>query len=354
MKLRLITEDIARSEFFDFYALQYAYTTLNDIDKPEIRRALEYVTNHIFNDHIDQLSLIALNRIADFEHPETAEILARNGIDIIDYAYIGIDDIPAQQRIRMLEEILPFGHIFRFTGKTWFQLGRDIIKLAHTPPNLSARILAIDKIYNLLHHGGQLSDYMDESNWLEDALNIRDNANPPYLLSQTSRWVRELIGSALRHTGTASQITELQKLHTALRRAAKDGVSIKFTGDKLLVSVRVTAIDPLDYESGMTRSYAWGDELTEWQRLMIDSGRYKLGKQHTATMEIRETANKLILTAGGSTEELPKPINRQYHLATDIMLATARVAFGEPIGRGLGVSNIKHSYFYKNKRPVKF
>jgi len=55
MKISVISENITRQEFFDFYSLEYAYANHQD---PEIEKNLDYLAGYILQDHLEQFSSI--------------------------------------------------------------------------------------------------------------------------------------------------------------------------------------------------------------------------------------------------------------------------------------------------------
>lgn len=66
MKLYNISEDIKRSDFFDFYLLVHARH-----ENPQLESAFKMMSEYIYDDHINQITRICINRLIDTTHQET-------------------------------------------------------------------------------------------------------------------------------------------------------------------------------------------------------------------------------------------------------------------------------------------
>lgn len=349
MKLNLILENIARRDFFDFYSLEYAYYSKNK--DPEIGKNLKFMSGHILNDHLEQFANILLHRLPDMEDEEIKEIMFGYGItmDYDAYELLGVDKLSFQEKVSIIRKLVGIGRHHGFTGNTWFNLGRTFLELINTGSSIESRVLAIDKLYNLLHHGGMIVDYMDESDWLEDALHIRDNANPAQLFSLSSPRVRALIGRS-SYTGMEYKpVDDIRKIYTALRRISKNrpGIDIYISDNKLII---VVDFIPLIYKNNSTPWDAIGGKVPLSFQRLVDNGDITFGQKLRGKISIEDEGDSLIIGGidGGADGKafVSKPINRQYLLAQDIIASAINIAKSKKL-------NIKRSYFYRDNKLVK-
>lgn len=253
----IICEDIGKTDFFDFYALLYAYQDRNHPEHEQITRELKFLTDLIFRDHINQLFAIVINRITDYEHKDMVNIMSDYGIRFNEDVrtaieqgteippdndwWRGLELLPLNDKASLLSELSSLRHNYGTTDETWnVELSNSLIDIANYGGSLNSQIAAIDKMYNLLHHGGFVIDYMDEVKWLEDALHYRDNANPAQILSQASSRIRALIGRSSYHDMDRSQVDDLKILSTAIRRYCQQsyfGVDIRYHDDDMYISI---------------------------------------------------------------------------------------------------------------------
>lgn len=358
MRLRTIAEGIERQDFFDFYTLMdVAYT---QPDNPEVLKYLTYYTDFILKDHLSQIADILLNRVPDIQNKQVVAVLAKYGVEVDDETYqnTGMEKLSIQQKAAILDEIRPFNQPHGFTGTTWFGLDHTFQSLLPAlNGQLLQKIFAIDKVHNLLHHGGQITDYMDESDWLEDALNYRESAGSAQLFAKASPNVRALIGRAVHAHQSSLPVGDLQKLYTSLRRAMHNGrnksSTVDMVGDKIVVRVK---FHPLLWVDG-DRATPWHindpNDLTTRERQLLDCGQFKMGDELRAEITVHDDGDNLVVSGGGGSVAVRKPINRQFKLALDLVSAAHQVASGRPVREGSAIGDIKNRYYYKNKRPVK-
>lgn len=355
MRLRTIVENISRSDFFDFYALLYAYQDHNHLDHKQITTELSFVVTNIVKDHLNQFADILLNRVPDPDHPETMEVLRQYGIEINSETYqtMGIENLSLKDKAQILSQVLVFDHKHGFTGKTWFGLTKTFLQLIQAPQNLDSQILVVDKIYNLLHHGGQITDYMDEKDWIEDALNYRDNANPAQIFAKASSRVRAVIGRASYSGMERSPVGDIPKLHTALRRVAERRAGIEIQAGDRRIDITVQYRDVFaNYEGQKIKmSPAWGGVINKQYSKRPDL--FELGDWHSGQISIEDRGNVLVVIGGNTEIAVPKPINRQFNLAHDLVDAAQHLAADGILSKGIGIGRIKDSYNYQNGRPVK-
>lgn len=355
MRLRIIAEDITRSDFFDFYALLYAYQDRSHYNHDQIAAELRFVVDYITKDHLNQFADMLLNRVPDPDHEETAAAMAQYGVsgDEETYLSVGMEKLSLQEKAQLLRQVLSFDHEHGFTGQTWFGLARTFLELVRAPQGLDSQILVVDKIYNLLHHGGQITDYMDENDWIEDALNYRDNANPAQIFAKASSRVRSVIGRASYSGMDRSPVGDIPKIYTALRRVAgrREGIEIQAGDRRIDITVRFRDIFA-NYEGNKTRmGPAWGGKMSD--QLAGRPDLFELGDWHTGQISIEDRGDVLVVMGGGIEIPVPKPVNRQFNLAHDLVDAAQGIGSGSKLGRGAGIGRIKDSYNYVDGRRVK-
>jgi len=233
MRLSILSENIRPRDFFDLYSLIYARQDINQDPgrKAEIDRRLTEVVNFIFTDHMNQLKRIIVNRLIPDEvgDKQVMGIYKRNGATFVsdEYDQPKVSNLDQIDVNNLLSDLIRYGQevggaISYFTSSNgrWMNLAKAYIELTHTPPSLNSRIMAIDKMYSMLHHNGAVTDYFDERRWIEDALNIRANAGPAGLLQRASDDVKQLAGHA--SYGMAERaVPNLQKLLTTFERMAR-------------------------------------------------------------------------------------------------------------------------------------
>lgn len=354
MRLRIIAEDITSYDFFDFYALLYAYHDRNHLNHDQIAAELRFAVSHIVKDHLNQFANMLINRVVDPEHEETAAVLADYGIGLDEDTMetTGVENLSLQEKAEVLKKIIAFQHHHGFTGETWFGLADTFLQLVRAPEQLDSQVLVVDKIYNLLHHGGQITDYMDERDWIEDALNYRDNANPAQIFAKASPRVRSIIGRANYSGMDRSPVGDIPKLHTALRRVAgrRPGLTISVNNQRIDITVKFRDLFYSDEDHPTPMKFpspAFGGQIPA---RYADDPRLKLGDWHEGTVSIEDRGDFLVVIGGGAELPVPKPINRQFNLAHDVVDAAYGVATGSPIIRGIGIGRIKDSYNYKDGR----
>ncbi len=357
MRLRTIVEDISRNDFFDFYTLLYAYQERNSPNHKQIEAELKFIVAYIVKDHLNQLGNMLLNRVPDTEHEESMAVFHQYGLEIDEETSetIGMEKLSVQDKAAILAKILSFNHEHGFTGKTWFGLAKTFIELVRVPADLNSQILVVDKIYNLLHHGGQITDYMDESNWIEDALNYRDNANPAQIFAKASSRVRALIGRASYTGMDSTPVADIPKIYTALRRAAnkRSGVNIEHDGNNK-ITITVQFRDLFSNQNGEKFRMpmpAFGGVIP--QRFAERPDLFEMGELHIGQISIEDRGNVLMVTGGGAEVPIPKPVNRQLHLAQDLIWVAKGVGSGYAPTKGSGIANIKDNYYHIDGRRVK-
>jgi len=238
MKLRIISEDIRKTDFFDFYALVHVYLDLKqNVANPEylheVEQELYHTARYIYNDQIDQLAEILAKRwIEDGDDVsdnlfntyqkhgiQLKRILEEPGMFIFKKG--DIRRMPRKHQISLIRELITDNQYPNAsTGPTWTNIGRFFLDVAKPKTN-NQLIRAVDRIYGATHHSGVIADYFDEKDWLEKALNTRTVASPKNLIARTSTRIRELLTSASIGIPKYEEIDILNELTVALNRVAR-------------------------------------------------------------------------------------------------------------------------------------
>jgi hypothetical protein len=340
MKLSLINENISKKDFFDFYALLHAYNDGSHPAAREISQRLKHLVNEIYLDHINQLSIIVFSRCTDLGNEDTVALLKSHGITFgDDYEIYGIEDLDTQDRAKIMSWMIKNQPHHGFTGDTWYDLAQSVINLSNVN-GLSNRILAIDKMYGLMHHGGLITDYMDESKWIEDALNTRDNANPNQILGQSSRDVRSLIGPSSYHGESRSSVDDIDKLYTAFRRVTKNKKGIIVTKE---------SNDTLRIDGQFTRDKIknWNVPVPSWGGVISDTGYFEYdgfekGDMQSGRVWVEDTGKTFNIVNDINNVHVLKPIRSYHSLADDVLFQVAKP--GKTLSIGMSIGGIKKKY----------
>ncbi len=353
MKLRLIAENIDKREFFDFYALLHAHQEKTNPNHAEIEQRLKFIAGHILQDHLTQLGRMLMNRLVDPKHEETKAILGAHPqlqYDPQAHRLRGVESLSVPEMAGVIAQVAALKHEHGFTGKTWRGLGQTFVELAGTPPGLKSQIMAVDKLYNLLHHGGQITDYMDESDWLEDALNHRDNANPAQISAMASANVRALVGRSAFIGMKRAPVNDLEKLNTALHRLSdrRAGVKTHLEDGAMRIDIDVTPI----MMNGHPHMYIWGGDLKDHHRSWLRVGKrapeldIHKGQPVRGSAMIYDAPDCLTVSfTNGQSEVVQKPINRQMRLIDDILIMIADVATTN------NARPLRGYYHFRDKQP---
>ena len=235
MKLRMICENIRKTEFYDFYALAYVYQDLKTSTgydpayKKEVEHTLRDLAEYIFTDHITQLTQLVSGRLLDANATDHQAIRGQYGIPAPDRDGLNEEQFKdsirklslAQQAnfLRELTRCITHGQCSAAMDGIWHKHIATVIRLASTNTNnLDALIMAIDYIYSMAHHGGRILDHFDEKSWLEQALNTRTLTSPANLLFHASPHIRELLTSASIGIPKHESVSLLQEIEVALQR----------------------------------------------------------------------------------------------------------------------------------------
>ena len=234
MKLRMICENIRRTEFYDFYALAYVYqelqtsTGVDPAYKKEVEYTLRDLAEYILTDHISQLTIEVAGRlINNIDHQDVCNqyripIPDKDGLNEEQFKD-SIRKLSLTQQAKFLREISSSrtqGQIAAGMDGIWHKHATTVARLANTNTNdTNALVLAIDYIYGMTHHGGQITDHFDERDWLEAALNTRALTSPKNLLFHASSHIRELLTSASIGIPRHEKVPLLQELEVMLTRA---------------------------------------------------------------------------------------------------------------------------------------
>ena len=360
MKLSLISESIKQSDLFDFYILVYAYYE-NLPNHSDIEKYLKFVGQKIVLDHLDQLGNIICNRYSPVRSPDryrrTFEKYGLDyknpdldSLDIIGFEKLSIDQ--KQQYLMDIFRIIKPEDLGWFTSDkgTWYKLARWYSGVV-IPNSIDGIISLIDKIHNTFHHGGLITDYMDESEWIEQALHIRNAGSPSQLLQYTSPTVRQLVARSTFIGDKRGTITDLEKLNVAFNKIRTKNIEIGESHNNSLI------VNGEFYELSFFKK-----DSNEWSPLFvfaqiptthienIKNGVLKITNQGQFTVKIQELIDKLSITLQNDTVNVSKPIERFMDLAQDIVNAGAASAAGREQHIGSGIGQIKEHYRVRRKQ----
>lgn len=126
--------------------------------------------------------------------------------------------MPLSTKLRFLDHIVTnqiSGEAW--AGKTWRGLCAEVLRAAKATSH-QQRVIAVDRLMNLLHHGGSITDYLDGSRWLPEALNYRDNASFLQLARRASGEVKKAIRMSSFIGADRTDVPVLKMLETAVLR----------------------------------------------------------------------------------------------------------------------------------------
>ena len=214
------TVNFTRSDFFDFYALEYAGLLSTDYGKE--------LVDKIHNDLFVQLAAVAVNRINEdydrqtkqyweFNDPEAdAEyytptpavptyrwfVVDHWKLDYLDHRdpkrnymdlFFKTSKAVILDLIRAALKEAPVGY---FTGKTWRGILSELENIGKNSYTANQKILSIDRMFNMTHHSGSVIDFLKQNPWLKQALDYRQQANERQILTKSSSFVKDLISNA--------------------------------------------------------------------------------------------------------------------------------------------------------------
>lgn len=227
MRLRKLYEEISKTDFFDLYTLLYFSTDEKYRNNHEVQRLTEFYVNYVWKDLTDQLTNRVVERFGDvgedFGVPDVNWLQYKDQ-DTLKLMYgqwaKNIAELPQATKLKYLKHLVD-NKISGggFAGETWRSIAAECLR-SSTASNHKQRVLAVDRLMGLLHHGGQITDHLDERKWLAQALNYRDNANPLQLAKYASSQVRQLIGRSAFIGMGQEPVSPLRMLATAIRRAS--------------------------------------------------------------------------------------------------------------------------------------
>ena len=255
MRLRYIINEFSKSDFFDFYTLEAAYRNSPD---PELLKRLRFEAQWLYTDLIDQLFVILVQRFqmgvpnsvaAEFPESNRGDnnkaILKKHGLKLpsISNSKRNYSPIPRAELLalspdkrRALIYDLSQSPNKANTGVVWRKIAVEYLNLPVEPPtDTTALINIVDKLFGMCHHGGMLSDYTNESSWLEDALHIRYAGDPSQLAAYASNEVKELV----RGLGASKNpVSDIQKLEVAAYKVLRNTQSdISIAGGNLVLDL---------------------------------------------------------------------------------------------------------------------
>ena len=89
----------------------------------------------------------------------------------------------------------------------WFPVVEIFFKFCNPPNSTKSKIMLLDKLFGLAHESGPLTDYLDQTGWLFDALYTRALAHPNELAKHASHDARQAAKSGDIGYGLGSSLS---------------------------------------------------------------------------------------------------------------------------------------------------
>lgn len=241
---KALIEAIDKRQFFDIHAMIVAYQESKvglRGRSEELENRLKFELEQVLDDHLDQLFCIVAERFivtrtvsggdkSNVKYYKEAGISLKtiSGMPFIDKS--NLSSISQQERFKLLNHLINGPDLSgNFAGSTWKSLASLYIKLASRGKSLDSMILTLDMFYGACHHGGMISDYMDEGpsgngrmepdhklGWIERAIHDRSYMDLKRLAGQASSDIRKIIGGSSFGKGG----TDIERLRVALDRSS--------------------------------------------------------------------------------------------------------------------------------------
>lgn len=314
MKLLNICESIAKSDFYDFYVLAYAYHESLPNHK-DIVHHLNNISDGIIQDHMQQIGDIIIRRIG------TEEEIAASYSDNTERQAI------LRKIWRQIEnKERDVKYLGWFTGSTWINLAKWYANL-RSGISPESKIKLIDELHNAFHHGGYLIDYMSESDWLEPALHERNIGSIAQLLRHASPYVKNLVGRSIAIGHERGEITDLHKLYVAFNKLRHNACKSKLFNGTLKVQGLYWIL--ATYKNDRWSDFCVRPHLHGWENSIKKHPELiKISKKGTYHVSIKENGHNLLILYENSQEHVEKPIVKYIKLAQDISEDGANSAAG--------------------------
>jgi hypothetical protein len=309
----LIEEGFSRSDFFDMYLLLYASTEPTNRDDQDIQRFAKFYVDFILNDLIKQLTNICISRLGS----TTRALLS----DRWYYKGLSQDEVAVSKKdiAEFLKNVIDT-RSYKAVDRVWQHIYAELLDAVNATTHRE-KIIAVDRLMNMLHHGGEIIDYLDQSNWLSHALNYRDNASPIQLARFASSKVREAVGMV---GGERGDISPLKLLSTAIRRAASEypNTIVSVEGDTIRIEcsgVLLQDSGEFGYGPDSTWFYAGGSKHKLADRLGRDANAIKVANTNSYIIGVRTRKHGLdritFTDKFRSVKTVDIPIQNYYQLA---------------------------------------
>lgn len=321
-----ITEGFSRSDFFNMYLLLYASTEPQNRDDEDIQRLSKFYVDYILNDLIRQLTNICaeryFNRSGDFLKRQNYGEYEESSLD-----QLRSDPLGSKKKIAyFLQSVRD-----EATGGVWKYICTELLNAVNAFSHRD-KVVAVDRLMNMLHHGGEIIDYLDEYSWLSQALDYRDNASPAQLARFASGQVRDVVGAV---GGERGNIDPLRLLSTAIRRAASEYPNTSVSVDNNTIIIKCNGVllkdsDEFGYGPDSIWFFAGGSKSQLAHRLGHDANAVKVAQASSMitgekkSMYKRET---LVFTDKfRSVKSVDLPIVDYYKLANYLVRWMVNVA----------------------------
>lgn len=325
----LIQEGFDRSDFFDMYLLLYASTEPINKDDQDIQRLAKFYVDFILNDLIKQLTNICISRLGSTTRALLSDRWYYKGLDQDEIA------VSKKDIVNFLKSVVDT-RSYKAVDRVWQHIYSELLDAVGATTHRE-KVIAVDRLMNMLHHGGEIIDYLDQSSWLSHALNYRDNASPAQLARFASSKVREAVGMV---GGERGDISPLKLLSTAIRRAASEypNTVVNVNGDTILIKcdgVLLQDSGEFGYGPDSTWFYAGGSKRKLADRLGRDVNAIKVANVNsyiTGTRTRKHGSDKITFTDKfRSMKIVDMPIQNYYQLARYLMQWLISVAESDEI-----------------------
>lgn len=325
----LIKEGFSRSDFFDMYLLLYASTEPHNKDDQDIQRLARFYVDYVLNDLIKQLTNICISRLGFTARGLLSDRLYHKGVSQ--------DEIATSKKdiIHFLKNVVNT-RSYEATDRVWQYIYAELLNAVDVT-TYREKIIAVDRLMNMLHHGGEIIDYLDQSDWLSHALNYRDNASPAQLARFASGKIREVVGTI---GGERGDVNPLKLLSTAIRRAASEypNTTTSVDGDTIRIEcngVLLQDSEGFGYGPDSIWFYAGGSKNKLADRLGRDANARKVANANSYIIGVRTRKNEhdmIIFTDKfRSTKSVDIPIRDYYHIARYLIQWMVSVAESDEI-----------------------
>ena len=245
----VLSEAVDKRDFFDTQVLIALYGD-NTVDKTEVASLLRFYLDELLTSYINDFYKVLIVRFLSTGWVDDDGVRHEDNLDLYEslgylkgytgneedwhdgYINVGSEEeldefynvasivgTPFGDRVRVLNHISKSNMVNNQAGETWFGFIPVLDKMLRSllGGDLSRKILVLDKFYGLTHHGGMISDYLEDK-YLEYALHDRSFSSVRQMLPYCSSEVRRLARSSTIGSGNTA-VDPLERVYTGFLRA---------------------------------------------------------------------------------------------------------------------------------------